>query len=99
MEATGARGDPQLAVGRVAVDDHLAAVLARDLEDAVDEAPVDVGVARRERTVERGADRGERRVRGGEEAGVGAHRAESGDTIAGDVTRSPPRPARRAPPR
>ena len=45
VKAAGACRDPHLAVRHVAVDDDLAAVTAVDLEDAVVQAPVDVGVA------------------------------------------------------
>ena len=49
---------------------------AIDLEDAVVQAPVDVGVAVVERRVERGADRGERAIGGGDEFGLGhGHRS------------------------
>ncbi len=44
MKSAAARRDPHLAIRHVAVDDDLAAVAAVDLEDAVVQAPVDVGV-------------------------------------------------------
>ena len=55
----------------MAVDDQLAAVAAVDLEDAVVQAPVGIGVAVVERGIERRADRRERGVGGGDEVGVG----------------------------
>jgi hypothetical protein len=51
--AAGTRRHPDLAIGHVAVHDHLAA-RAVDREDAVVLAPVDVGVALVGRVVERG---------------------------------------------
>ena len=71
MEAAAARGDPDLAIADVPVDDELAPVLALDLEDAVVQAPVDVGIAVAQRRVERAADAGERAIGECEEFGLG----------------------------
>ena len=75
----------------VAVDDQLAAVTAVDLEDAVVQRPVDVGVAIFERRVERQTDRRERGVGGSDEGGVGASSACSDLRRCVDVTPSPRR--------
>src|SRR5512132_2748727 len=73
MKAAAACGDPDFTIRYVAVDDDLAADATVDLEDAVVQAPVDVGVGDVERRVQRFADGGERAVGGGDEFGIGQH--------------------------
>ena len=73
MKASGARRDPDLAVGNVAVHDELAAIGAFNFQDAIVEAPVGVVVVSGKRGVERGTDGGKNSVGGGDESGVGSH--------------------------
>ena len=62
---------------------------AVDLEDAVVQAPVEIGVAVVERGVDRGADRRQRGVGGSDEFGVGGHESRV-IRFPGDVTSIPP---------
>jgi len=73
MKASGARRDPDLAVGDVAVNDELAAIRAFYFQNAVVKAPVGIVVGVGKRGVERGTDGGKYGVGGGDESGVGSH--------------------------
>ena len=74
MKASGARRDPDLAVGDVAVNDELAAIRAFNFQDAVVKAPVGIVVIAGKRGVERGTDGDKDGVGGGDESGVGSHK-------------------------
>ena len=74
MKASGARRDPDLAVGDVAVNDELAAIRAFNFQDAVVKAPVGIVVIAGKRGVERGTDGDKDGVGGGDESSVGSHK-------------------------
>lgn len=74
MKASGARRDPDLAVGDVAVNDELAAIRAFNFQNAVVKAPVGIVVIAGKRGVERGTDGDKDGVGGGDESGVGSHK-------------------------
>src|SRR5947209_13579976 len=53
MEAAALRRDPDFTVGKMPVDDQLAAVLALDLEDPVVQIPVEIDIRIGKRRIER----------------------------------------------
>src|SRR5882672_799958 len=69
MKPAAFRGNPDFAIRHMAVDDDAASVFALDRQDAVLQIPVEVGVARFERRIEREPDLVERRVGDGNECG------------------------------
>ena len=74
MKASGARRDPDLAIGNVAVHDELAAIRAFDFQDAVVKAPVGIVVVAGKRGVECSTNGDQDGVGGGDESGVGSHK-------------------------
>src|SRR5581483_2618291 len=73
VKAARARGDPQLAIGNVTIEDQLAAVLAFDLENAIVQAPVEIDVGFGEGGVEARADRRQGRIGRVDEFSVAQH--------------------------